>query len=340
MTSSRLRRYASILLCACLCLSAVHIGIRAERADTTPVTRTGFYFDTVIQITLYDERGFDLFEQCFSLCGQYEALFSRTLEGSDIWKLNHAGGQPVAVSEETALLLQDAVYYSELTNGAVDATIAPLSILWNAAGERMAAPSDADIQTQLSHVDYHGIIIDKCGAAYTAALSDPQAAVDLGFIAKGYIADKLKEFLCAEGVESAVLNLGGNVLTIGAKPDGSAFTIGVQKPFGERNESVTTLSVTDSSLVSSGIYERFFTAGDGTLYHHIIDTKTGYPVSNNLFGVTILSRSSTAGDALSTACLILGLEDGLALVESLDGIEAVFITDDNALHCSSGLTLK
>lgn len=338
MTSLSMRRYVSILLLLCV-FAAACIGIRSFRREAEPVTETGFYFDTVIQITLYDNNS-DLFAQCFALCEQYEEMFSRTLEGSDIWNINHSGGLPVAVSEETALLLETAVDYSELTDGAVDVTVAPLSDLWNFSGGSGKVPPDAAIEARLAHIDYHMVSIGRNDGAYIVTLSDPEAAVDLGFIAKGYIADRLKEFLCSAGVESAIINLGGNVLTIGTKPDGSAFTVGIQKPFGERNESITTLPVTDSSLVSSGVYERFFVAEDGTRYHHILDTKTGYPVSNNLLGVTILSHSSTVGDALSTACFTLGLEDGLALVESLEGIEALFITEDNTLRCSSGLTLK
>lgn len=338
MTSFHKYKLPAALLLLIFCLAAGYAVNISHNA--TPVTKTGFYFDTVIQITLYGNPEESLFTNCFALCEQYESMLSRTKADSDIWNINHAAGQPVPVSAETAYLLEKAVDYSNLTNGAVDATIAPLSTLWNFSSQTPSVPSEADITALLSHVNYQNITICKTETAPTVTLTDPEAAVDLGFIAKGYIADKLKEYLLSEGIESAIINLGGNVLTIGNKPDGSTFTIGVQKPFGERNESAAVLPLTDSSLVSSGIYERYFTDNNGKIYHHILNTKTGYPIQNNLFGVTILSASSTDGDALSTACFALGLEEGMALVESLEDIEAIFITNDYVLHYSSGLQSK
>ncbi len=138
-------------------------------------------------------------------------------------------------------------------------------------------------------------------------------------------------------MQSALINLGGNVVVLGSKPDGSPFTIGMQKPFDEHGKAIATLSLSDSSLVSSGVYERYFRQ-DGRLYHHILDPASGYPVENGLLGVTILSGSSMEGDALSTTCFVLGLTEGMKLIESLPDIEAVFITEDYQLHPSSGLS--
>ena len=163
--------------------------------------------------------------------------------------------------------------------------------------------------------------------------------MDLGFIAKGFIADRLKESLLEKGVESALINLGGNILAVGSKPDGSPFEIGVRKPFDTQNTALTTLSLSDRSLVSSGVYERYFEK-DGKRYHHLLDPFTGYPVENGLLGVTILSSSSMEGDALSTTAFVLGPEEGMALIESLPDTEAVFITEDYKLHYSSGLSGK
>ena len=137
------------------------------------------------------------------------------------------------------------------------------------------------------------------------------------------------------GVESAVINLGGNVLCVGSRPDGTPFRVGLQRPFADRNETIATIEVSDLSVVSSGIYERYFEQ-DGQLYHHILDPATGYPCENNLVAVTILSEESTDGDGLSTTCFALGLEKGMELIESLENVEAMFITEDNELHYSSG----
>ena len=139
------------------------------------------------------------------------------------------------------------------------------------------------------------------------------------------------------GVKSAIINLGGNVLTIGSRPDGKPFRVGIQEPFAETGTPIASLSISGQSLVTSGVYERYTTVG-GELYHHILDTKTGYPVRNSLLSVTILSEHSVDGDALSTAVFSMGLEKGAAYVESLPGIEAVFVTSENKVLVTSGLT--
>lgn len=304
-------------------------GCRA--ADTTPVSKTGFYFDTVIKITLYGDVPDSLFDDCFALCEKEEALISRTLEGSDVYRINHAGAAPVTVSDDTASLISSALSYSRLTNGAFDCSIAPLVSLWDIKNNKGVIPSDQQIASALSLVDYNGIQLD----GNTVTLSNAASSIDLGGIAKGYIADKLKELLLSKGVTSALINLGGNVCVIGTKPDGSPFNIGIQKPFAEEGTPITSVKIANQSLVTSGTYERYFEK-DGRIYHHILDPSTGWPCDNGLNSVTILSDASVDGDALSTACFVLGLEKGLQLIESLPDVEAMFITTEDELIYSSG----
>lgn len=297
---------------------------------------TGFYFDTFITITIYDEalpnsQKQDLLTACLDLCETYEQLLSRTREGSDVWKINHAVGTPVAVSADTQLLIERALYYSELTDGLVDLTIAPLSSLWDFTGEDASVPDQTAIDEALAHVDYHNLLLQSG----SVTLTDPEASIDLGFIAKGYIADRLKEYLESKNVTSAVISLGGNILTIGHRIDGTAFQIGIQNPFDLTGSSIAVLSVDDQSLVTSGVYERCFETDDGTLYHHLLNAHTGFPENNDLLSVTILSSSSMEGDALSTTCYLLGLNKGLALIRSLEDTEAVFITQDYELVYSN-----
>jgi len=302
--------------------------------NTVPITKTGFYFDTVISITIYDSSKEYALEHCLDLATHYEHLFSPTLEGSDVWNINHAAGAPVLVDAETAFLIKKALYYAELTDGLLNPSIAPLSSLWNfssSAADDHTIPDSKEISERLMHTAYQGIWVEDL----TVRLPDGQSSIDLGCIAKGYIADKMKEYLLEEQVESALINLGGNVLAVGTKPDTTPFLIGIQKPFAESGIAETTVSISNSSAVTSGIYERYFEE-KGVLYHHILDPQTGYPVDNELASVTILSASSTDGDALSTSCLLLGLEDGMALIESLPDIEALFITKDGSLHYTSG----
>ena len=165
--------------------------------------------------------------------------------------------------------------------------------------------------------------------------ADDDTAIDLGAIAKGYIADRIKDYLTEQGVKSAIINLGGNVVCVGEKTDGKPFKIGLQKPFADRTETVAALDINDLSVVSSGVYERHFIQ-DGVNYHHILDPHTGYPYENGLTQVTIISKLSVDGDGLSTSCFALGLENGMKLADSLDGVYAVFITEDGELHYSEG----
>lgn len=301
-------------------------------AGTAPVTRTGFYFDTVISLTCYGYDSQDILEEAFALCDYYEKTLSRTVKNSDIWNINHAAGSPVKVHEETASLLQKALEYSRMTGGLIDPTVTPLSELWNFTGDpRGPVPEKARIEELLTHIGYQTIRIDGT----SVQLTDPDAEVDLGFIAKGFIADRLKDFFLEKGMESALINLGGNVLAVGSKPDGSAFRTGIQKPFGKTGEALQVIELRDRSLVSSGSYERCFEQ-DGVLYHHILDPSDGYPADTGLSGVTVLSYSSLEGDALSTACFLLGLQKGTELINSMPDTEALFVMADGSIHKTDG----
>lgn len=292
-----------------------------------PISKTGIYFDTVISIDIYDSNNTSLLEQCFEYCKEFEETVSRTIETSEIYQINHANGNPVEVSDVTLELLKKGVEYGDLTNGKFDITIAPLSELWDFKNNTGTVPNEQDIKEALSHVNYKNIVID--GNMIT--LTDPKSAIDLGGIAKGYMADRLKEYLTKQGVESALINLGGNILAVGSKPDGTPFHLGIQKPFDKHGVTITSVKTADSSVVSSGVYERYFKTDDA-LYHHILNSKTGFPYNNGLLGVTILSEKSVDGDALSTSCFALGLEDGMKLIQSLDDVDAIFVTDDYQLH--------
>lgn len=325
----------------------------SSQRHTTPISRTGFAFDTVVTITIYDSQKEETLDHCLMLCEKYESLFSATQEGSEIWNINHANGQPVPISYDTAVLIQAALYYCAQSHGILDLTLRAISEEWNISGQIEQAsivtdynyyiPSQQKLTQLLKHVNYQNVqITDANGTQikYTTSLSDStdyfvllkdsQSTIDLGFIAKGYIADQLKSYLLSEGVKNGIISLGGNVLLIGSKPDNTPFHVGIKKPFGAVNEIITTLQKSDCSVVSSGCYERYFMADDKdkTIYHHIFDITTGYPVQNDLLGVTILSHSSLEGDALSTYCYILGLEKGLEYIRSLENVDAIFITKD------------
>ena len=295
--------------------------------QSTPVSDTGFYFDTVITITLYEEDSKSLLDECMALAGHYEALLSPTVEGSDVWKINANPGTFITVDKDTLSLLQEALSYAEVSDGMVTPSIGALSSLWNFGSDcPQMVPESQAIQNALAHIDYHSIEIQGS----RVRLNDPEAVIDLGFIAKGFIADKMKEFLLSKGVTSALINLGGNLVAVGSKPDGTPFKIGIQKPFASSGTAALTLDLTDISVVSSGNYERYFEK-DGRLYHHILSAETGYPVENELSQVTILSPDSTQADALSTLCFILGYEKAVRLLENYPDVQAVFITEDGQI---------
>ena len=289
------------------------------------LSMTGLYFDTVVQIQVWGaDRA--VLDECENICGHYEQLLSPTIETSEVSRINRAQGAPVTVSDETAELIRLGIEYGELSEGKFDITVASATDLWNFRdNEEKELPGPDELAEAVSHIDYHCIQIDGT----TVTLTDPKAKIDLGGIAKGYIADKLKEYLKDQGVEHALINLGGNMLALGGRADGSDFQIGLQEPFAADGTVLTSLSVSDRSVVSSGNYERYFEK-DGVIYHHILDPDTGYPIQNDLYQVTVISDSSVQGDALSTTCYALGLEEGL--IQDMDNVDAVFVTSDLEIH--------
>ncbi|MFQ9515290.1 MAG: FAD:protein FMN transferase [Eubacterium sp.] len=309
-------------------------------ASDTKVSLTNYCFDTTVTITIYSYSGEsdaeDIINGCFGLCNHYESLLSRTIEDSDVSKINNSNGQPTEVQQIVAQIINDSLEYSRLSDGAFDITIAPLTSLWDIKNNTGTIPSDQNINSALKHIDYNTISVDE----EFVTLSDKKAQIDLGGIAKGFVADKLKSFMVSEGVTSAIIDLGGNILTIGGKSSSDDFKIGIKKPFSENaSDYAATINLSDKSVVTSGIYERYFEK-DGKIYHHILDTKTGFPVENNLYSVTIISGTSEAGDALSTSAFALGLDKGKELINSLDKTEAIFITNENKIVLTDGLEIN
>lgn len=301
-------------------------GCRAAR----PITQSGVAMDTVVSITLYDTTDTALLATCFSMIDRYEDLFSRTDPASEISRLNTAAGAETPLSPPVRDLLLLGKTWGERTDGAFDITVAPVSELWDFSAAVL--PDATALQQAVTRVDHTALTVTASGAQLP-----PDGAVDLGGIAKGYTADRLAEHLREAGVNSALIDLGGNILAVGDK-GGKPFTVGVRDPF-DSTALAATVKVRDRSVVTSGVYERSFEHDDVT-YHHILDPATGYPVQNGLVSVTVLSASSADGDALSTACFVMGLEKGLALIESLQDTEALFITADGTLHPSSGLVYE
>lgn len=301
---------------------------------TTPESVNGFKLNTFAQIDSYSGIPKKTLNEALNLCDYYENIFSRTKEDSELSRVN--SNQTTDISKELYELISAGLEYAALSNGAFDITIGSVSKLWDFTAESPKVPDSGQIAEALTHVDYTSVSVSDNGDG-TYSISKPDDVIlDLGAVAKGYIADKIKDFLEENGVKHAIINLGGNVLCIGKKTNTDNFGIGVRKPFAANNEVLVALSIDDSSVVSSGNYERYFYADDGTFYHHILNPATGYSYDNDLSDVTILSKDSLTGDCLSTTCFCLGLDDGMKLIESLDGIEAIFVTNEGEIHYSSG----
>jgi thiamine biosynthesis lipoprotein len=308
--------------------------------QTVITTQNSFQLDTYITISIYDETQApdDVFEEIFQRIDYYENMISKTIESSELAQVNAmAGIEPVAVSDDLYGLIEKGIYYGDVSNGKFDITIGPLVDLWGIGTDHAAVPDPADIEAAIQLIDYKKVELDA--QAHTVYLTDPNMEIDLGGIAKGYIADQIKSFILSLGYDSAIINLGGNVLTVGTKPGATTWSIGIREPVADSTDLSCVLSLEDDSVVSSGVYERFFYDGD-TRYHHILNPATGYPEQNDMLSVSIITPSSVDGDALSTTLFLMGLEDGYAYAQADPDIEALFIMSDGSIYMTSGLDSK
>ena len=293
-----------LLLCGC-------------NSGETENSETRFLLDTVCTVTA--DCGDDIINGAFSLCENLERTLSKTVTDSDVYKLNNTEGF-VSVSDGTLKTVERALYYSDLSGGKFDITIAPVSALWDFKNQ--VIPSKDEISEALQNVDYHSIEIKN------GEISSDTKQIDLGGIAKGYIADRATEYLKENGAENALVNFGGNICMIGE------YNIGIQKPFDD--SVIASIALKDKCVVTSGIYERYIES-DGKIYHHILDPKTGYGAENELASVTVIGEKALDCDALSTVCMLLGTESGMDIINNTADTEAVFIDRENNITLSSGL---
>jgi thiamine biosynthesis lipoprotein len=330
-------RFGVAFLFAFICIAM--LSVSCSRTKVRKYSRTELMFGTVCRISLVDTSG-ELdgdaaLEETFSRLADIEKRISRTQAGSEISSVNgQAGTAPVAVSEETYELVKTALQYARLTDGAFNPAIGPLVSLWGINTETAKVPSDEEISRVLPLLDWREVVLDD--VERSIFLPRQGMSLDLGGIGKGYAADVAKATLRQFGASSALVNLGGNILVIGTKPDGEAWRIGLQDPDSSRGEFFLSVSLTDGTVVTSGPYERYFVQ-DGVRYHHILDASTGYPAVTHIASVTIVGADSTGADALSTAAFVLGVEPSLALLRTLPGVEAVFLMDDGTIRMSEGL---
>ena len=274
-----------------------------------------------------------LLERVIAMCNFYDRLLSKTAPGSDVWRLNQAHDVPVEVSEHTIKILKLAMEMYEVSRGRFNIAIGSVMALWNFNGGNEDLPPSAALDEALGIMDCKKI---RLSGRFVRVPDGMQ--IDLGGIAKGYIADRIAEELRKNGVESALVNLGGNIITIGKKPDGTPWRVGLQVPFTERSyrdSFWSAVDCTDASIVTSGSYERGFSKGN-RWYHHIINPETGMPVDNDVLSVTVCATSSFLADALSTPLFMLGKREGMDLAERY-GVDVAYYLRDNRVIVSSGM---
>lgn len=302
---------------AALCLSL------AACDGAEPDSRMEYALGTTCSLTLYDPGHAAAMNQVFARLRQIDDRMSANKEGTEIAAVNEAAGEkPVRVSGDTYFVVETALEYGRKTAGALDVSMGPLVKLWGIGTGGARVPSPGEIEAAKALVDYRLVKLDE--AESSVFLPKKGMRLDLGAVAKGYAADEAVRILKAAGVKRAIIDLGGNIYAMGRKGAGADWRIGIQSPDEPRGSFLGILAISESSLVTSGDYERFFER-DGKRYHHILDRTTGYPSASGLRSVTVVGAPSIACDALSTSMFVLGRERGLALAASLPDFGFVFV---------------
>lgn len=324
-------RFTSCILLSILLFNLVGCTKKTKK----PIERTDFMLGTICSIKIYNKSDESILDKGFDKIKDIENKMSLNIKESDVYKLYELSGkEPLKVSDDTFKVLKMGKEFGDISNGHFDITIGPLSKLWNIGTPEAKVPTEDELKETLPLIDYSKLTLDEKNK--TAKLENDGMMVDLGGIAKGYAADEVAKVLKENGVKNAIINLGGNVFTLGKSTNNTEWNIGIQNPFEGRGDAVGSVKVENKSIVTSGIYERYVEE-NGKKYHHILNPKTGYPYDNEIAGVTIITDESILGDALSTTVFSLGLHEGLDFINKRKDAEAIFITKDNKIYLSNGI---
>lgn len=333
MDKKNLKIIASLLVLVIL----IGVYIFGKQNKKEDVSATYYYLGTVNDIKILKDNkkhSEEILKKSEKILIDVHNKMSSQLSNTEVDKVNkNAGIKPVKVSEETFYVMENALKYAGLTEGVFDPSIGAISSLWNIGNEEARVPKNEEIKDNLKFVNYKNVLLNK--KQNTIFLKEKGMKIDLGAIAKGYAADRIANLMKDEKISSAIINLGGNVYVVGKKDD-SNFKIGIQAPYEKKSEAIGYIKGSDISVVTSGTYERYIKDGD-KIYHHMMDPKTGYPFDNNLNSVSIISKVSMDGDALSTSTYGLGIEKGKIFIENQKNIEAIFVTKDKKIILTKGL---
>lgn len=289
--------------------------------------RTSFLLGTICRIQINGGDNSDL-DAALNRIRQIESRMSRNLETSEVRKIASSGDDGFKVSSGPCQVIKKALDFGDLSGGLFDVTIAPVVDLWGFGNNDVDPhlPSESALKQALPLVDYRQIHVQEDCRVVTG----PGQRIDLGGIAKGYAADEAASVLRESGVKSALINLGGNLFVLGKKDNGKPWKFGIQDPLKPTGTMMGIIEIDSGALVTSGIYERFFEE-NGKKYHHILDPNTGYPVKNNLAGVSITAPSGLDADALSTVVFMLGIDKGCELLAQFPNTGAIFITTNGKI---------
>lgn len=324
------KMYKTVLIALLIVLMTVGCSAQSE-----PITKSTLQFGTIIQITVFDEADEPALEKALLHMKNLEDELSTSIETSNINAFNAAPADvPVKLAAHAYDVVEKGLYYSLFSGGSFDITIEPVVELWGIGSDHAGIPEEAALSSALDKVDYTQLVFDKTAQTLTKKLDGIK--IDLGGIAKGYAADEAIRILKENGVEKALVNLGGNVFALGMKSDGTPWNVGIQDPESAQGDMVGIIPVANMAVITSGTYERYFEE-DGVRYHHILSTQDGYPVNNEILGISIITDSAIDGDALSTVIYTLGLENGLEKVEGIENVEAIFVTRNKEIYLTSGM---
>jgi thiamine biosynthesis lipoprotein len=306
-----------------------------NKTSKKPVTKQTVALDTVISLKYYGKNAEKAVDESIKRISKIENEMSIFLPNSEVSRINeNSGKNAVKVSSDVLYVAQKAYKHAEISNGAFDATVEPITYLWGIGTSHQKVPTKNEIEETKKLVNYKDMIIDEKNS--TIKLRQNGQGVDFGGIAKGYCADELKKICDKYGIESGIINLGGNVYDVGSQPSGSPWRTGVQDPLGENGSYIGIIKNTDKSVVSAGDYERFFVK-DGKTYGQIFNPLTGYPSKNGVIATTIVSDYSIDGDAFSNSLYVLGVDKGLKLIKSHKNIDALFVTSDKKVYLTPGM---
>lgn len=319
-------RKISIII-SIICLTII---LSSCSESSTPVEKSLFALDTYITMTSYGSGSEEALEQASNTITKFEELWSVTDENSEIYKVNHANGETINIRDETFNIIDFSLDISQKTDQAFNITLYPILTAWGFTTNNYNIPSDAQIKTLLASTG-----IDKVHLENGSITLDKGTNIDLGAIGKGYIGDKVIETLKDNDIQSALLNLGGNVQTLGSKPDGSSWSIGIRNPFDEGN--FATIEVVNKAVITSGGYERYFIGEDNDIYWHILDGKTGKPAQSGLISTTIISNEGKLCDALSTATFVMGLDKSIEFWKEYHNFDMILVTENGEIYITKGI---